>query len=317
MPRLNKLLTGHDITDEVINRTSSTSLKLDHDTMLASSVVVRTAAGGGGTLLTLTTDYTLGNEDTDLSTEVGGGAHVYTTLAVVNGAYHSTDLYVTYKTVGDYASVESVQEINGVNSVLSKTVTTADVTLTEAECLACGTLVLSGALTGARSVILPAGIEKSLNIIMKCTGNYALTIKTPTGDTAVCHGLISTDETAIQASYSFIIASDGTNVYASSWSVKGSNANGKYIKHSNRKLETYGTVTKNNGTTSLQAFSHPHAFVAVESGNLIQNDGSYGSMAHFGAATTTTQYSVILTSTADGTAVNSSRPLYFRFEGTW
>lgn len=111
MPRLNKLLTGHDITDEVINRTASTSLKLDHDTMLASSVVVRTAAGGGGTLLTLTTDYTLGNEDTDLSTEVGGGAHVYTTLAVVNGAYHSTDLYVTYKTVGDYASMESVMQI--------------------------------------------------------------------------------------------------------------------------------------------------------------------------------------------------------------
>lgn len=111
MPRLNKLLAGHDITDEVINRTSSTSLKLDHDTMLASSVVVRTASGGGGTLLTLTTDYTLGNEDTDLSTEVGGGAHVYKTLAVVNGAYHSTDLYVTYKTVGDYASLETVMQI--------------------------------------------------------------------------------------------------------------------------------------------------------------------------------------------------------------
>lgn len=111
MPRLNKLLTGHDITDEVINRTASTSLKLDHDTILGSSVVVRTAAGGGGTLLTLTTDYTLGNEDTDLSTEVGGGAHVYTTLAVVNGAYHSTDLYVTYKTVGDYSSLESVMQI--------------------------------------------------------------------------------------------------------------------------------------------------------------------------------------------------------------
>lgn len=111
MPRLNKLLTGHQITDEVINRTSSTSLKLDHDTMLASSVVVRTAAGGGGTLLTLTTDYTLGNEDTDLSTEVGGGAHVYTTLAVVNGAYHSTNLYITYKTVGDYSSVGSVEQV--------------------------------------------------------------------------------------------------------------------------------------------------------------------------------------------------------------
>lgn len=105
MPRLNKLLTGHDITDEVINRTGSTALALDHDTMLASSVVVRTAAGGGGTLLTLTTDYTLGSEDTRLTTDAG--ATVYTTLAVVNGAYQNMNLYVTYKTVGDYTSVES------------------------------------------------------------------------------------------------------------------------------------------------------------------------------------------------------------------
>lgn len=109
MARLNKLLTGHQITDEVINRTSSASLPLGHDTILQTGVVVRTAAGGGGTLLALTTDYTLGSADSRLTTEAG--QNVYTKLAVVNGAYQNMNLYVTYKTVGDYASVESVSAI--------------------------------------------------------------------------------------------------------------------------------------------------------------------------------------------------------------
>ena len=109
MARLNKLLTGHQITDEVINRTSSASLPLGHDTILQTGVVVRTAAGGGGTLLTLTTDYTLGSADSRLTTEAG--QNVYTKLAIVNGAYQSTNLYVTYKTVGDYGSVETIYAV--------------------------------------------------------------------------------------------------------------------------------------------------------------------------------------------------------------
>ena len=109
MARLNKLLTGHQITDEVINRTSAASLPLGHDTILQTGVVVRTAAGGGGTLLTLTTDYTLGSADSRLTTEAG--QNVYTKLAIVNGAYQSTNLYVTYKTVGDYGSVETIYAV--------------------------------------------------------------------------------------------------------------------------------------------------------------------------------------------------------------
>jgi microcystin-dependent protein len=102
--KYNKNLAGIQITDELINRTSSASARLAHDTILASTVVVRTAPAGGGTLLSLTTDYTLGSEDARLTTEAGGT--VNTTLAVVNGAYLNTALYVTYKTVGDYAEAE-------------------------------------------------------------------------------------------------------------------------------------------------------------------------------------------------------------------
>jgi hypothetical protein len=102
--KYNKNLAGVQITDELINRSSSASARLAHDTILASTVVVRTAPAGGGTLLSLTTDYTLGSEDSRLTTEAGGT--VNTTLAIVNGAYLNTALYVTYKTVGDYAEAE-------------------------------------------------------------------------------------------------------------------------------------------------------------------------------------------------------------------
>jgi hypothetical protein len=100
MARLDKVLAGTQITDEYTYRAASTALGLLHDAFLASTVVVRTAAGGGGTLLTLTTDYTLSAEDTALTTEAG--ATVYTKLAVVNGTYQNTALYVSYKCVTDY-----------------------------------------------------------------------------------------------------------------------------------------------------------------------------------------------------------------------
>jgi microcystin-dependent protein len=102
--KYNKNLAGIQITDELINRSSSASARLAHDTILASTVVVRTAPAGGGTLLALTTDYTLGSEDARLTTEAGGT--VNTTIAIVNGAFLNTALYVTYKTVGDYAEAE-------------------------------------------------------------------------------------------------------------------------------------------------------------------------------------------------------------------
>lgn len=100
MARLDKVLAGTQITDELTYRTGSTALGLLHDAFLASTVVVRTAAGGGGTLLTLTTDYTLSVEDTALTAEAG--ATVYTKLAIVNGTYQNTNLYISYKCVTDY-----------------------------------------------------------------------------------------------------------------------------------------------------------------------------------------------------------------------
>ena len=111
MPRLDVLLTGYDITDEIINRTSSTALALGHDTIRGTAdIEIWTGAGGTGTQLALTTDYTVSDEDTDLSTEAG--VSIYTKLAIVNGTYHNVDLYVTYKTIGDYASSTTIRSFD-------------------------------------------------------------------------------------------------------------------------------------------------------------------------------------------------------------
>jgi len=111
MSRLNILLTGYSIADEIINRTSSASLKIGHDLIryVLADFEIWTGASKTGTKLALTSDFTLSGEDTAYSTLAG--VPIYTKLAIVNGAYHSTNLYITYKTIGDYTSVENVSEI--------------------------------------------------------------------------------------------------------------------------------------------------------------------------------------------------------------
>jgi hypothetical protein len=110
MARLDKLLTGHTITDEYFIRTGSTALGLIHDTIrVVADLVIRTAAGGGGTLLSLSTDYTVSDEDTVLTAEAG--VAVYRKVAIVNGTYQNVALYASYKTCGDYAKAQDVTSL--------------------------------------------------------------------------------------------------------------------------------------------------------------------------------------------------------------
>lgn len=126
MARLNVLLTGYEITDYLFERTSSAALALDHDTIRGTAdLEIWTGAGGTGTQLALTTDYTVSDEDTDLSTEAG--VSIYTKLAIVNGTYHNVDLYATYKTIGDYNSTTSVRLVQiGLKEITGNYTVTAD-----------------------------------------------------------------------------------------------------------------------------------------------------------------------------------------------
>jgi microcystin-dependent protein len=99
--KLNKNLSGTQITDELIRRTNVSALRLVHDTILSDGTFeIWTGIGKTGTQLTLTTDYVLGSLDARLTTEAS--QDVFTTVAIVNGTFHNVDLYVTYKTVGDF-----------------------------------------------------------------------------------------------------------------------------------------------------------------------------------------------------------------------
>jgi hypothetical protein len=107
---LNQDLSGVAIADEVINRASAVALPLVYSTILDNgSLQVRTAPSGGGTLLTRGVDYDLADLDADLTAEAG--VNVYLTLAVINGAQHGVDLYVSYKTIGDIIDAGTINEI--------------------------------------------------------------------------------------------------------------------------------------------------------------------------------------------------------------
>lgn len=97
--------TNSQVTDEVINVPDSNAINLAHDLFYNKTgklVVISTAAGGGGTVLTITTDYTLGGifADADLPTSISPD-DAYSTVAITNATYHNTDLYVAYYPISD------------------------------------------------------------------------------------------------------------------------------------------------------------------------------------------------------------------------
>lgn len=97
--------SNSQVSDEVINVPNSNAVSLDHNMFYNKTgklVVVRTASGGGGTLLTETTDYTVGDAfpDAQLPSSISPDV-AYTTISIVNATYHNTDLYVSYYPIGD------------------------------------------------------------------------------------------------------------------------------------------------------------------------------------------------------------------------
>lgn len=97
--------SNSQISDEIINVPNSTPVNLQHDVFYNKTgklVVIRTAAGGGGTLLTETTDYTIGSAfpDADFPTSISPDVG-YQTVAITNATYQNTDLYVAYYPIMD------------------------------------------------------------------------------------------------------------------------------------------------------------------------------------------------------------------------
>ncbi len=104
--------TPAQITDELYTDAGASTFQLGTIKRAfkgLTDIVVRTAAGGGGTLLIEDTDYTIENEDFDLTASCG--YHVYTGIKIINVTYQTGDLYLTYKVVGSYTDVASIVAI--------------------------------------------------------------------------------------------------------------------------------------------------------------------------------------------------------------
>jgi len=114
MGLLNWNSAGVLISDEPVYGIDANPVHLLHDTLYnhtGHKIEIYTAAAKGGTKLTEGTDYSVGDEDTDLTAEAGNP--VYQTVTILNSAYHEATLggplYFYYETVGDYVDAEDVK----------------------------------------------------------------------------------------------------------------------------------------------------------------------------------------------------------------
>jgi hypothetical protein len=104
--KLNADFNGILIRDELHN-VGPSEFSLEHDTIMDDGFSIYTGVNKTGEELVLGTDYELLGEDTRLSSQTNG-KRVYTKVRVLNEDYHGTNLYITYKTVGDYAVAEDI-----------------------------------------------------------------------------------------------------------------------------------------------------------------------------------------------------------------
>lgn len=182
--KLNKLLTGHTITDELFIRTGSTALGLEHDTIRGTTdLEIWTGAGKTGTKLTITTDYTVSDTDTALSTEAG--VTIYTKVAIVNGTYQNVNLYANYKTIGDYNDADDVNTLYLNRSV--QTITTAYTVLNTDKTILINT---NNAVTITVPGSLSVGFELEVQRISSGLTTNAVTLSF-TGETIYTAGTIA------------------------------------------------------------------------------------------------------------------------------
>lgn len=164
--------TDSEFADVGANAFSFRELKEDlgHDFFTQEDLIIRTASGGGGTLLVETTDYTLSEEDTLLSTEVtaaiGDARHVYKKIQIINASYQTGSLYVSGKWIADGIDASYFNAIAPI--VVTKAVS---YTITDSDLYRCY-MVTTGAAT--KTITLPTVADnKHLRIkIVKADSGY-------------------------------------------------------------------------------------------------------------------------------------------------
>jgi len=116
-----------DISDELYSSVGSDEFVLGDIKRGFYDLTIRTASGGGGTLLVLDTDYTLPSNDSDYSAIAE--FTIYIGVKVINAAYQACDLYATYKCIGSYTDVASIQQLIDNAQALDRYSVTANYTI--------------------------------------------------------------------------------------------------------------------------------------------------------------------------------------------
>ena len=108
--KYNLNLAGATVADELHSDVGAGVLTLAHDTFFGGAdFEVYTGSNKSGTKLVEDTDYVVGDEDADYSTQAGKS--VYTTLTIINATYQTGALYFNYRTIGDYAEAADMNAL--------------------------------------------------------------------------------------------------------------------------------------------------------------------------------------------------------------
>ena len=191
--RLNWSIAHAQITDEIINVSSSVAFGLFHDifySKTAKPVVISTSAGGAGTVLVNGTDYNIGGAVTSFPANITDPTPdvPYTTVAIINATYQSTNLYVSYYPFGDYVEAEDFTQLATGIRLATKDISSAN-------------------QTTDLSVYGPGGsahMQDGGKIHVSWTG----------GDATYYHKFTTTSGWTIKSNFVDLAAGDGSSTYA-------------------------------------------------------------------------------------------------------
>ena len=266
--KYNQDFSGIAVADEIINRASSTAAALVHDTILDdSSIEIWTGAGGTGTQLTEGTDFDLADLDATLTAEAG--SDIYLSLAIINGTYHSTDLYVSYKTVGDFNEAGDINAITGSVTVSAHYTVGGEQTVNVTAATA-NITIPAGLAIGTRKTIrkIHATTSSSVNVLR--SGSEVFTSASLSTMPIYQNGDQLILEKVTETRWEIV----GGGVIIES----GSNENGSYIKYSDGTMVQRVEHIKleyNNSSSLAKDITYPKPFYAEPTITIVLDATAY------------------------------------------
>lgn len=254
--------TNTEVLDEILNVPDANPVNLLHDIFYNKTgklVQIWTAAGKSGTQLTEGVDYDIGSifPDGSLPTSISPDV-AYTTVAITNATYQSTNLYVSYFPISDIINARRFNPL-AVVQTSAFTITTEDVIEVDT----------SG---GNVTITLPeiTSIFENVTItVRKIAAANTVTINRAGTDTITRAGLTSVTLTSDGDYWTFFAGSTRWELIAGYEYFTGTNTGIKYhdgIMIQEGSINGTGTLVANvYGTTSGNIYQYTQAVTYVNS----------------------------------------------------